>query len=49
MLGEQLDAASAGYRVGYDDPSHFNRDDKSYFGESPRCDVERIRTMVATE
>src|SRR5690606_23666564 len=24
MLGENLDAASAGYRVGYDDPSYFN-------------------------
>jgi AraC-like DNA-binding protein len=26
MLGERLDAASAGYRVGYDDASHFNRE-----------------------
>jgi AraC-like DNA-binding protein len=32
MLAEQLDAASAGYRVGYDDASHFNREYKRLFG-----------------
>ena len=26
MLGESLDAASAGYRVGYDNPAHFSRE-----------------------
>jgi AraC-like DNA-binding protein len=26
MLGEDLDAASAGFRVGYEDPSYFSRD-----------------------
>lgn len=49
MLGEGLDAATAGYRVGYDDPSHFSRDYKSCFGDSPRRDIERLRTMVAAE
>ena len=29
MLGESLDAASAAYRVGYNDASHFNREYKS--------------------
>jgi integrase len=29
MLGEDLDAASAAYRVGYQDASHFNREYKS--------------------
>ena len=43
MLGEQLDAASAGYRVGYDDASHFNREYKSLFGLPPMRDVERLR------
>ena len=28
MLGEDLDAASAGFRVGYEDPSYFSRDYK---------------------
>jgi AraC-like DNA-binding protein len=43
MLGEQLDAASAGYRVGYDDASHFNREYKRLFGSPPMRDVERLR------
>jgi AraC-like DNA-binding protein len=43
MLGEHLDAASAGYRVGYDDASHFNREYKRLFGLPPLRDVERLR------
>ena len=43
MLGEDLDAASAGYRVGYDDASHFNREYKRLFGAPPMRDVERLR------
>ena len=48
MLGEDLDAASAGYRVGYDDASHFNREYKRLFGAPPMRDVERLRE-AATE
>jgi AraC-like DNA-binding protein len=43
MLGEDLDAASAGYRVGYGDASHFNREYKRLFGAPPVRDVERLR------
>jgi AraC-like DNA-binding protein len=43
MLGEEFDAASAGYRVGYDDASHFNREYKRLFGAPPMRDVERLR------
>jgi len=43
MLNEDLDAASAGYRVGYNNPSHFCRDYKRMFGEAPVRDVERQR------
>ena len=43
MLGEHLDAATAGYRVGYENPSYFNRDYKSFFGVPPMRDVERLR------
>jgi AraC-like DNA-binding protein len=43
MLGEGLNAASAGYRVGYNDASHFNREYKSVFGLPPLRDVERLR------
>src|ERR687896_1396623 len=43
MLGEDLDAAGAGYRVGYGDASHFTRDYKRLFGAPPVRDVERLR------
>jgi AraC-like DNA-binding protein len=43
MLGEGLDAASAGYRVGYGDASHFTREYKRLFGAPPMHDVERLR------
>ncbi|MFB2893064.1 AraC family transcriptional regulator N-terminal domain-containing protein [Aerosakkonemataceae cyanobacterium BLCC-F50] len=43
MLGENLDATTAAYRVGYDDPSHFNREYKRLFGAPPMRDVERLR------
>jgi AraC-like DNA-binding protein len=46
MLGEDLDAASAGYRVGYNDASHFTREYKRLFGEPPMRDVERLRGVV---
>lgn len=49
MLGEGLDAATAGYKVGYDDASHFSRDYKKHFGQSPMRDVERLRSMVMAE
>ena len=43
MLGEDLDAASAAYRVGYRDASYFNREYKSLFGVPPMRDVQRLR------
>jgi AraC-like DNA-binding protein len=43
MLGEGLDAASAGFRVGYDDASYFNREYKKLFGEPLMRDVGRLR------
>jgi AraC-like DNA-binding protein len=43
LLGEHLDVATAGFRVGYDDASHFNRDYKRFFGAPPLRDVERLR------
>jgi len=43
LLGENLDAASAGYRVGYEDASQFNREYKRLFGQPPMRDVERLR------
>jgi AraC-like DNA-binding protein len=46
MLSEDLDAASAAYRVGYRDASHFNREYKSLFGVPPMRDVHRLREEV---
>ena len=43
MSSESLDAASAAYRVGYRDASHFNREYKSLFGAPPMRDVRRLR------
>jgi AraC-like DNA-binding protein len=43
MLGEGLDATSAGYRVGYNNTSHFTREYKRLFGAPPMHDVERLR------
>lgn len=48
MLGEDIDAASAGYRVGYEDPSHFNREYKRLFGLPPMRDVARLREVFRT-
>ena len=48
MLYETLDAASAGYRVGYDDAAHFSREYRSLFGLPPKKDVERLREMSRT-
>ena len=43
MLSENLDAGEAGFRVGYEDQSHFSREYKRHFGEPPIRDVERLR------
>ncbi len=46
LLAEELDAASAGFRVGYDDASYFNREYKKFFGEPPMRNVERLRETL---
>jgi len=47
MLGEDLDATSAAFRVGYNDASHFNREYKSVFGVPPMRDVQRLREAAS--
>lgn len=47
MLGEDLDAASAAFRVGYQDASHFNREYKHLFGAPPMRDVQQLRTAAS--
>lgn len=46
MVSEELDAATAGYRVGYNDASQFNREYKRLFGRPPMRDVERLREVM---
>jgi AraC-like DNA-binding protein len=43
MLGEDLDAASASFRVGYESPSQFSREYRRLFGAPPAQDVARLR------
>ncbi len=43
LLGEDMDAASAAFRVGYEDASQFSREYKRQFGEPPMRDIERLR------
>lgn len=40
MLGEDLEASSAAYRVGYESPSQFSREYSRLFGASPKKDIE---------
>ena len=49
MLGEDLDAGSAGHRVGYGDASHFTRDYRRLFGAPPMRDVGRLREAALRE
>src|SRR5215213_3856260 len=46
MLGEDLDAASAGHRVGYEDPAYFSRDYKKLFGAPPQRDISTLRSRL---
>lgn len=46
ILLQSLDTAGAGYRVGYDDASYFNRDYKKVYGEPPPRNVERLRELT---
>ncbi len=43
MLSESLDAATAGYRVGYQSPSQFSREYRRLFGAPPQRDLARLR------
>ena len=46
MLGEDLDVASAGFRVGYEDAAYFSRDYKKLFGAPPQRDITRLRNSL---
>ena len=46
MLGGDLDAASAGFKVGYENPSYFSRDYKKQFGAPPQRDIAKLRQRI---
>ena len=46
LLGEDLDAASAAFRVGYRDAAYFNREYKSCCGVPPKRDTYRLRAAA---
>ncbi len=45
MLVENMDAGNAGFRVGYESPTQFNREYKRMFGHPPRADIRRLRAL----
>ena len=47
MLAERLDAATAGFQVGYESPSQFSREYSRLFGAPPLRDVARLRRGTA--
>ena len=48
MVAEAIDAATAGFRVGYESPSQFSRDYGRVFGMPPNKDTRRLRLDTAT-
>lgn len=46
MLGDNVDVASASFRVGYEDPSYFSREYKKLFGIPPHRDIGRLRSNL---
>jgi AraC-like DNA-binding protein len=47
MLSEDLDAATAGFRVGYESPSQFTREYRRLFGAPPHRDITRLRSAAS--
>ncbi|MBB3131182.1 AraC-like DNA-binding protein [Paenibacillus rhizosphaerae] len=46
LLTEGLDAATAGFRVGYESPSQFSREYARLFGRPPMSDVQHLRDSL---
>jgi AraC-like DNA-binding protein len=46
MLGQAMDAATAGHSVGYESPSQFSREYSRLFGAPPSRDIARLKESV---
>ncbi|MGE3523027.1 MAG: AraC family transcriptional regulator N-terminal domain-containing protein [Candidatus Dadabacteria bacterium] len=46
MLTERVDAATAGFRVGYESQSQFSREYKRLYGEPPLRDITKLRRIA---
>ena len=46
MLAEDLDAAAAAHRVGYESASQFSREYRRLFGAPPAAERNRLRDLV---
>jgi AraC-like DNA-binding protein len=46
MLGQAMDAATAGHSVGYESPSQFSREYSRLFGAPPLRDIARLKESV---
>ncbi len=45
LLSQDVDVATAGFRVGYESPSQFGREYRRLFGRPPGQDVRQLRTL----
>jgi len=48
MLMEHVDAATAGFQVGYESPSQFSREYSRLFGAPPLRDITRLKQAPKT-
>jgi AraC-like DNA-binding protein len=46
MLTDEVDAARAGFEVGYESPSQFSREYKRFFGKPPGRDIETLKASA---
>jgi AraC-like DNA-binding protein len=46
MLTDELDAARAGFEVGYESPSQFSREYKRFFGKPPGRDIQTLKASA---
>ena len=49
MLAERMDAATAGFQVGYESPSQFSREYNRLFGAPPLRDITNLRQLAVVE